>query len=126
MAMTTAQKFRIKAGDTVRLLAAPADYPDRLGPLPEGVTFTDDAANPAAIHWLVNTVAELSDSFPGLRQELTEAGRVWIVYPRKKKYASGDANRDSIWQYLKTQGWTAVANYPVDDGLSAVWAKPDS
>ena len=123
--MNTAQKLRIKEGDTIRLVSTPDDYVERLGELPTGVTFHASAGNsPTAIHLHVNSVAELAVSFPELLDELMAAQRVWIVYPRKKKYAEGDANRDSIWKYLESQKWKAVANYPVGEDLSAVWAKP--
>ncbi len=125
MTMTTSQKLRMKEGDLIQLVGTPDDYPSRLGELPAGVRFqTGMAENPAAIHWLVSTTDELAARFPELLPELEAARHVWILYPRKKKYAHGDANRDSIWNYLKTQNWKAVANYPADDTYSAVWAKP--
>lgn len=127
MAMTTAQKLRIKAGDVIQLVNTPADYQERLGDLPADVRFTSEPAEKlAAVHLQVGTVAELSDRFAELLPQLSAAGRVWIIYTRKKSYAPGDANRDSIWQHLKTRDWTAVANYPIDNELSAVWAKPVS
>lgn len=123
--MTTAQKLRIKEGDVIQLLATPDDYPSRLGELPADVQFlTGDTDSLTAVHWLVRTVDELAARFPELAARLEAAERVWILYPRKKKYGPGDANRDSVWNYLKTRNWKAVANYPVDDELSAVWAKP--
>lgn len=125
MTMTTSQKLRIKEGDLIQLVGTPDDYPSLLGELPAGVRFqTDTAEIPAAIHWLVNTIDELGARFPELLPELEAARHVWILYPRKKKYGDGDANRDSIWNYLKTQNWKAVANYPADKTYSAVWAKP--
>ncbi len=123
--MTTARKLRIKEGDVVRLLATPEDYVERLGELPGGVRFiATGGTTPAAIHWLVTKVDELAERFPELLPDLRATLRVWIVYPRKKSYEEGDANRDSIWKYLESQNWKAVANYPVDGELSAVWAKP--
>lgn len=125
MAMTTSQKLRIKEGDLIQLVGTPDDYPSRLGELPVGVRFqTDTAETPAAIHWLVSTTDELAARFPELLPELEAVRHVWILYPKKKKYDDGDANRDSIWNYLKTQNWKAVANYPTDGTYSAVWAKP--
>lgn len=125
MAMTTAQKLRIKTGDTIRLVGTPADYAERLGELPADVQFSSNAVpGPAAVHLFVTTTAELAEEFPALLAELAAANRVWIIYRRRKSYSPGDANRDSIWEYLKTQEWTAVANYAVDSELSAVWAKP--
>src|SRR5690625_619224 len=125
MAMTTAQKLRIKAGDVIRLIGTPDDYDRRLGELPAGVRFSDSAQpGTAAVHLFVATTEELAEQFPGLLPELEAADRVWIIYRRRKKYSPGDANRDSIWEYLKSRNWTAVANYAVDGELSAVWAKP--
>src|SRR5690554_3968268 len=99
MAMTTAQKLRIKDGHSIRLLTTPADYESRLGELPDNVTFQTPGTGgtPDAIHWLVSTLDELAGRFPELEPELRSTERAWILYPRKKKYADGDANRDSIW-----------------------------
>lgn len=123
--MNTVQKLRITSGNTIRAIGIPENYESLLGELPEGVRFTDSMLDDVvAIHWLVRSISELEAEFPKKLDELRSVEKVWIIYPRKAKYQAGDANRDSIWQFLETRGWKAVANYPVGEEYSAVWAKP--
>lgn len=78
----TAQKLGIAAGARVCLLDPPRDYESVLGPVPDGVTFVEDAARDCSVTlWFVTDAAAYPARLPRFRA-LASNTKLWIVWPK--------------------------------------------
>ena len=57
MPLTTAQKLKIKEGQTLLTVNAPADFENKLAPIPKGVAITTKAKAFDQVHWFVTNKA---------------------------------------------------------------------
>ncbi len=119
---TVAQKLQIKPGDLVALVAASDEDATRLGALPEGARFTQDATAGASIAIVfVGSRAELLERFASELPGLAGARAVWFCYPKGNR---ADLNRDTIMRETGAFGWRPNSNVAVDDTWSAVRVRP--
>ena len=79
-----AQKLGIKAGDKVVTIGAPAGYSKLLAPLPEAVSFTQDAtADASFVHLFVSERKTLEKELKRLRKLIADTGILWVSWPKQ-------------------------------------------
>jgi len=89
-------KLGIKAGMTVSLLGAPAEFAQVLGSLPEGVTLREDTGEGGdLILWFTHSGDELEEGIEGMAARL-ERGAVWIAWPKKASGVISDLTQQRV------------------------------
>jgi len=66
---------------------------------------------------------DLEQYLPTAKERLGDKGSLWIAYLKQTASKATDINRDSINDYLKENGITAVAMISIDGDWSAMRAK---
>lgn len=66
---------------------------------------------------------DLEQYLPTAKERLGDKGSLWIAYLKQTASKATDINRDSINEYLKQNGITAVAMISIDGDWSAMRAK---
>jgi len=66
---------------------------------------------------------DLEQYLPQAKDRLGDKGSLWIAYLKQTASKATDINRDSINEFLKENGITAVAMISIDGDWSAVRAK---
>ena len=66
---------------------------------------------------------DLEQYLPAAKERLGDKGSLWIAYLKQTASKATDINRDSINEFLKENGITAVAMISVDGDWSAMRAK---
>jgi hypothetical protein len=66
---------------------------------------------------------DLEQYLPPAKERLGDKGSLWIAYLKQTASKATDINRDSINEYLKENGITAVAMISIDGDWSAMRAK---
>lgn len=118
-----AERLQVKNGRALLVLNPPADYLSKLDPLPEGSKMAEPGEKADVVQFFSRSMAELQSLLPAAFSALKPAGILWITYPKLTSKQAGDLNRDIIWPYLQTLGWTGVAMISVDETWSAFRAK---
>jgi hypothetical protein len=66
---------------------------------------------------------DLEQYLPTAKERLGDKGSLWIAYLKQTASKATDINRDSINEFLKENGITAVAMISIDGDWSAMRAK---
>ncbi|MEO6963849.1 MAG: YdeI/OmpD-associated family protein [Puia sp.] len=113
MALSLAQKLRIKEGTTQLTIHAPADFAEQLQPLPPGVKITRKAKRYDQLHWFVKNKAELEKDLEGMLDLLRDQVVCWIYYPKGSSGIQTDLARDKGWEELLKQGlqWLSLISF---------------
>ena len=78
------RKLGIREESVVRLVSAPPEFSQLLGPLPEGAEIVDESPEPVdVVIFFVSRLAELGSSFPTMAKALSPAGGLWVCWPKK-------------------------------------------
>lgn len=112
-------KLRFKPGIAVALRHVPAALEGILQP-PAGATLVHDPSLADLILDFSATQAEAEERLSALAPSMGDETVVWLAYPKGSKAAGRDLNRDSIWQFARTIGLTAIANVAIDETWSAI------
>jgi hypothetical protein len=92
-----AQKLGYKPGHRVRLIGAPADYADLIGPaLDEVVVLPATRGEFDLIHAFFTTEAKLLKALPVLARHLKPAGMLWLSWPKKTSSLESDLDREVV------------------------------
>jgi hypothetical protein len=118
-----AERLQVKNGRSFLVLNPPNDYHLKLEPLPEGSKMAASGEKADVVQFFVTSMTELQSMLPQAFTGLNPAGILWITYPKLTSKKAGDLNRDTIWPYLQTLGWTGVAMISIDETWSAFRAK---
>lgn len=120
MPSTTAQKLKIKEGDTLLAIHAPAGFNNSLDDLPPGVTISDNAKSYQQIHWFVRDKAQLDEEVTTVIPLLKAGVTLWIYYPKGSSKIQTDLTRDKGWESLQQYRdlqWLGLVSF--DDTWSA-------
>jgi len=116
-----AQKLGIKAGMKAVVLRAPAGYRQWLAPLPERVSFTEEAvAGSEFVHLFVTERRTLEKELKRLRKLLADAGMLWVSWPKKSSGLASDITEDVIRDVCLPLGFVDVKVCAVDDTWSGL------
>lgn len=119
MASSIAKKLRIKEGDTLLTLHAPAGFEKNLGDLPAGVKVLTSGKTYQQIHWFVLNKKLLDKNLPAVMTLLQEDTLAWVYYPKGSSKMQTDLTRDKGWEDLLTEDiqWLTLISF--DDTWSA-------
>ena len=115
------EKLLIKAGNRVAIIAAPGDYGEIVGDLPDGITLSEQTAGSFdVVHGFFTTKAELLDRLDDLKSAAGQNGILWISYPKRTSGLETDLSRDVLRSFLSEQGLRGVSLISLDDTWSAM------
>ena len=115
-----AQKLKLKPGQRIAILNAPAGYVERLAPLPAGVTRAPRLQG--AFDWIqlfVKNQAELGRRFPAAAAALKPEGLLWLCFPKGTSAIQTDLTRDQGWEAAAAAKLKWVTLVSVDETWSA-------
>jgi hypothetical protein len=116
-----AQKLGIKPGAEVVALDAPAGYRKWLAPLPEKVSFTDQAkAGSKFVHLFATERRRLEKELKRLRKIIDDAGVVWISWPKKSSGVATNITEDVVRDVCLPLGFVDVKVCAVDETWSGL------
>lgn len=119
MALATAQKLKLKEGNTIFAINAPAHYDNALGSLPKGAKITDTAKTPDQVHWFVKNKAQMEKDLKSVLSLLKDQAICWIFFPKGSSKIQTDLTRDSAWALLQNREVQMITLISFDDIWSA-------
>jgi hypothetical protein len=114
------RKLGIKPGTRLGLVAAPDDFQDTLGELPEGVSPRRVAGNKDPFDVIVcfaRSSKELVRELPRLAGRLDPGGGLWIAWPKKSAVKSAALPTDLTEAEVRARG---LATGLVDNKVCAI------
>ena len=110
------QKLGIKPGLTVVTINAPAKYRQLLGKIPDDVTFSD-RLKPGSnfVHLFTSRRSELQGKMSILRDKISDAGTVWVSWPKKSSGIATDVTEDVIREIASPLGFVDIKVCAVDE-----------
>jgi len=100
MALSMAQKLRIKEGMTLLTVNAPEGFTDEIGSMAPGIKVSAKAKDYNQVHWFVKNKAEMEKSLDKVIGLLTDDVICWIYYPKGTSKIQTDLTRDKGWEKL--------------------------
>lgn len=100
MPTTTAQKLKLKPGNSIFVINEPAGYKKSLGALPAKVKILPDDGGADQLHWFVTHRAQMEKELPKVLKLLKENVTLWIFYPKGTSKIQTDLTRDKGWEKL--------------------------
>ena len=126
MPFSTAQKLKIKAGDTLLTINAPASFKKNLGPLPAAVKIISSGKLYNQLHWFVSNKAQLEKELSKILPLIKSDVVCWIYYPKGTSSIQTDLTRDKGWEKLllhsDTLTWISLISF--DETWSAFGCRP--
>jgi Bacteriocin-protection, YdeI or OmpD-Associated len=104
MANPLPKKLRIKEGDTLLPINAPANFRTTLGDLPGRVTFVGRHKPASQVHWFVRDRAQMEGEMKEVLPLVKEGVLLWIYYPKGSSSQQTDLTRDKGWEKLMEKG----------------------
>ncbi|MFQ5603128.1 MAG: DUF3052 domain-containing protein [bacterium] len=126
---TLVEKLGIKSGFKVKFIAAPENYLETLGELPERVVLVEQSH--AAIDFLqifVKSCSDLELRFPQLKKALATNGMMWVSWPKKASKIETDLNENIVREIGLKNNLVDIKVCAVDEiwsGLKFVYRKKD-
>lgn len=116
-----AQKLGIRAGARLFLRAPPANYPQRVAPLPEGVRTVRrlDATTDIA-HLFVTRRVQLQAALAAARRAMRDDAVVWVSWPKKAARVPSDISEDVVRELALPLGLVDIKVCAVDDTWSGL------
>jgi hypothetical protein len=115
---TIPEKLQVKPGRTLRVIGKPSQVAELLSDLPSFARFANAGESADVLLVFIKTMAELTGLLPFGAELLKPGGIAWLAYPKKTSQVKTDLNRDIIWAYLRTVGWTGVSMISIDNTWS--------
>jgi len=119
MASTISQKLKIKEGDAIVAINAPADYKKSLGPLPAGAKVTDTTKSFNQVHWFVKDKAQMEKELRKVMALVRDQVICWVFYPKGTSKIQTDLTRDKGWDALLKHDIQWITLVSFDDTWSA-------
>ena len=101
MPSPNAQKLKIKRGETILAINAPAGYKVSLGELPLDVKITGSGKQVSQVHWFVSERAQLEKDLKKVLPLVKDNTLCWIFYPKGTSKIQTDLTRDEGWDELR-------------------------
>jgi hypothetical protein len=115
---TIAEKLQVKPGKFFRILNQPPDVSRILAQLPTGASFASESQPADVVLFFVKSMSEVKSLFPLDVNLIKLDGIPWLAYPKKTSAIKTDLDRDTIWKFLQTIGWTGVSMISINDTWS--------
>jgi Bacteriocin-protection, YdeI or OmpD-Associated len=120
MALSLAQKLRIKEGTTLLTIHAPAGFAAQLQPLPSRVRISGKTNDYTQVHWFVKNKADVEKELNKVLGLLRDEVVCWIYYPKGSSGMQTDLTRDKGWDSLTKKDnlqWLSLVSF--NDSWSA-------
>src|SRR6186997_3011502 len=109
MANSISDKLRIRPGNSLLTINAPADFKKGLQGLPPGVKIIDKGKDQKAsgynqVHWFVMNRAQMEKEMSKVMKLLKPEVTVWVYYPKGTSKVQTDLTRDKGWDCLLAEG----------------------
>lgn len=116
------KKLGIKPGARILLVQPPRDYLARLvGPLPEGARVLRAGTRDIDFAQLfVTRASDLDARFPKLRDALTQAGMLWVSWPKRSSGVETDVDENVVRATGLRHGLVDVKVCAVDETWSGL------
>jgi len=116
-----AKKLGYRPGQRVRILGAPEDYSELIGPVLDEVRVMKSTRGSFdLIHGFFRREAGLRRELPVLAQRLTPAGMLWLSWPKKSSSLETDLDRELIRALGLETGLVDVKVCAVDEDWSGL------
>lgn len=116
-----AKKLGIKEGHRVSFLRAPSGLASTLGPLPSDTQVLKVARSPMdVIVFFVAGAKELDERFDKLAETLSDAGGLWIAWPKKASSISSELDFETVQERGLEAGLVDNKSCSVDDDWQAL------
>lgn len=115
-----ARKLGVKAGGSVLLCKAPADFEPKLDPLPEGVKLKRTGAVADRVLLFCTSAAELRRGFPRASQAVSPGGGLWLIWPKKSSGRQTDLTENEVRRFAMEAGWVDYKICAVDETWSGL------
>jgi hypothetical protein len=123
------KKLGLKAPMQFLVKDAPHAYEEWLGELPGGITLVSIADPPVdAAHLFVTERAVLEAELVALREQLDQAGFIWVSWPKKASRVPTDITEDTIRDVALPLGYVDIKVCAVSEiwsGLKLVIRKTE-
>lgn len=100
MALSIAQKMRLKEGMIILTINAPAGIAEEISAIAPGIKVTAKAKDYNQIHWFVKNKAEMEKDLDKVLGLLKDDVLCWIYYPKGTSKIQTDLTRDRGWESL--------------------------
>ena len=110
------KKLGIKPGHRVALVAAPSNFLDVLGDLPEAVRIVGGLRGTRpfdVIVWFVKKRSDLEKRFGSITKRLDPAGGLWVAWPKQASGVATDLTGNTVREAVLASGL-------VDDKICAI------
>jgi hypothetical protein len=115
------KKLGIKDGAQVALVGSPPGFRDSLDPLPGGVhVHSRPRGQLDVIVFFASQRSELGRRFKGLAGQITEAGGLWIAWPKKASAIETDLTFEEVQQRGLAWGLVDNKSCSIDDDWQAL------
>jgi hypothetical protein len=115
------RKLGIRAGDTIALVHAPADYDELIGPLPDGARVRARlSADTRFIHLFARDRTTLERELPRAKRALAMDGMLWISWPKKTAGIATDITETIVREGGLAAGLVDVKICAVDETWSGL------
>lgn len=115
------QKLGIKSGMRVAAIAAPENYQELLGGLPEDVRILERPGRSAdLIHVFTKSRERLEAQLPALKQRIPPDGMIWVSWPKSSSGVDTDLNEDRVREVALGMGLVDIKVCAVDDTWSGL------
>jgi hypothetical protein len=114
MATDLAKKLRIKEGDGLFPVNAPAGFKKALGPLPPKAKIVEHASEANQLHWFVLNRSQMEKELGGMLKMLKPDVLLWIYYPKGTSKLQTDLTRDKGWEKFlqyKDLHWLSLISF---------------
>ena len=113
-------KLRIRTGNSIAVLHAPAGYESLVGRLPPGVVTSKTLDGIYdLVHAFFTRRMDLAAQVEDLKTAMADRGILWISYP-KGGQGGTDLSRDNLRDFLAENGLQAVSQVSIDTTWSAL------
>lgn len=115
------KKLGLKEGFTVKLVYAPADYLDLIGPFAEQLVFRHTARTGLDfIHLFTNSLQELEEQLPRLKEQIRKDGMIWISWYKKSAGKATELTENIVRDAALATGLVDVKVCAIDDSWSGL------
>lgn len=118
MESTIFKKMRLKQGTTGIYLYAPEEYIS-MAKEQHFINFSKQESYDF-VHLFVESKKDYYERIPEALRLLSNAGALWISYPKSSKKNHYDVNRDTLFEITPEQGIQVCSSVSLDDKWSAL------
>jgi hypothetical protein len=116
-----AKKLGLKEGAQVALVGSPAGFRDALAPLPHGVhVHSRPRGRLDVIVFFATQRSELGRRFRELGGQITEAGGLWIAWPKKASTIESDLTFEDVQRIGLDAGLVDNKSCAIDEDWQAL------